>query len=308
MTLKVWKQELRLPFLILPLIFVLIGVSMAWKDGFLNPVNAILTIVGVLMLHASVNVLNDYFDYKSGIDIATTPTPFSGGSRILPEKLLTPNSVLSAGLLFLIIGSMIGIYLLSLFSFPIILITILILSIFSVIAYSSILSRFGLGELFIGLNFGPLLMVGTYMIQSGSFVLTATLIEPFLVGLIVGILTAGIVYINEFPDTLADKSKGRMHLVARLGKATASKVFVYLIMSAYILVIIGVLVNILPIFTLISLLLIPKMRGVFKILKANYDKINELIPAMGNNILATMWTGITLLIAYLAWGIILIGF
>ena len=91
MTLKVWKQELRLPFLILPLIFVLIGVSMAWKDGFLNPVNAILTIVGVLMLHASVNVLNDYFDYKSGIDIATTPTPFSGGSRILPEKLLTPN-------------------------------------------------------------------------------------------------------------------------------------------------------------------------------------------------------------------------
>ena len=89
-------------------------------------------------------------------------------------------------------------------------------------------------------------MVGTYMIQSGSFVLNATLIEPFLVGLIVGILTAGIVYINEFPDTLADKSKGRMHLVARMGKETASKFFVYLIMSAYILVIIGVLVNILP--------------------------------------------------------------
>ena len=81
------------------------------------------------------------------------------------------------------------------------------------------------------------------MIQSGSFVLNATLIEPFLVGLIVGILTAGIVYINEFPDTLADKSKGRMHLVARMGKETASKVLVYIIMSAYILVIIGVTIR-----------------------------------------------------------------
>src|SRR5712692_12074183 len=97
MSYKVWIRELRAPFPLLPVIFVPVGIAIAWSHGSLNILTALLTLAGVLCLHAGVNVLNDYFDYKSGIDLLTTPTPFSGGSRILPAKELAPNNVLGAG-------------------------------------------------------------------------------------------------------------------------------------------------------------------------------------------------------------------
>ena len=76
------------------------------------------------------------------------------------------------------------------------------------------LSTIGLGEVFVFLNFGPLLFTGVYYIQSGGLIST----EAMVVGSIVGLMTTAILYINQFPDTDADKSKGRFHLVARLGK------------------------------------------------------------------------------------------
>ena len=87
--LKTWFLETRPQFLILTPICVLVGVAAAAYDDFdLNPVHVILTLVGALLAHISVNVLNDYFDYRSGIDLATKRTPFSGGSGILPGGLL----------------------------------------------------------------------------------------------------------------------------------------------------------------------------------------------------------------------------
>ena len=130
MKLGVWAKELRIPFLSLPVIFVPLGIMVALSDGFFNLSYGILTLIGVLSLHASVNVLNDYFDYKSGIDTTTTPTPFSGGSRVLPEKLLTPNAVLIAGVVLLLIGSSIGLYFLNVFNFDRILLGIILISVF----------------------------------------------------------------------------------------------------------------------------------------------------------------------------------
>src|SRR5713226_3330721 len=113
----IWIRELRAPFLLLPAIFVPVGLLMAWSQGSFNPFYALLTMAGALSLHASVNVLNDYFDFASGIDLVTTPTPFSGGSTILPSKLLTPRSVLSGGLLFLSIGAAVAAYFVFQFAF-----------------------------------------------------------------------------------------------------------------------------------------------------------------------------------------------
>ena len=110
MKLEVWAKELRIPFLSLPAIFVPLGITVALLDGYFNLVHGTLTLIGIVCIHASVNVLNDYFDFKSGIDTATTPTPFSGGSRVLPENLLTPRSVLIGGIILLAIGSLIGLY------------------------------------------------------------------------------------------------------------------------------------------------------------------------------------------------------
>ena len=218
----------------------------------------------MLFLHAGVNVLNDYFDYKCGIDMITTPTPFSGGSRILPAKELTPNNVLTAGLLFLIGGISIGMFFVVDFAFDPLLIFLLAVAAISVLGYSPVFSKLGLGELLAGLNFGPLLVLGTYYVQTRTVAL-----EPIFVGVCLGILTACILYINEFPDTYADSQKGRLHLVARWGKQIAAGRFRFLIASTYAVLILGVILRIVTPFALISLLAIPKAVTASKAQKWN---------------------------------------
>ena len=279
----------------------------ALSDGFFNLNYGILTLIGVVSLHASVNVLNDYFDYKSGIDTTTTPTPFSGGSRVLPEKLLTPNAVLIGGVVLLLIGSSIGLYFLNIFNFDRILLGIILISVFSVILYSPLLSKFALGELFVFLNFGPLLFTGIYFIQSGGLIN----IEAIIVGSIVGLMTTGILYINQFPDTVADKSKGRLHIVARLGKKRAVNLYNYMMGASYVIIIVSVITPFIigigiPLTCIIALLtfsLTPKgnFRTASKILGKDYEKIMELIPAMGNTVMTTLQTSILLLIGYIIW-------
>ena len=310
MKLGVWAKELRIPFLSLPVIFVPLGIMVALSDGFFNLNYGILTLIGVVSLHASVNVLNDYFDYKSGIDTTTTPTPFSGGSRVLPEKLLTPNAVLIAGVVLLLIGSSIGLYFLNLFNFDITLLGIILISIFSVILYSPVLSKFALGEFFVFLNFGPLLFTGIYFIQSNGLIN----IEAIIVGSIVGLMTTGILYINQFPDTVADKSKGRLHIVARLGKKRAVNLYNYMMGASYVIIlvssitpfIIGIGIPLTCIIALITFSLTPKgnFRTASNILGKEYEKIMELIPAMGNTVMTTLQTGILLLIGYIIWWVL----
>jgi 1,4-dihydroxy-2-naphthoate octaprenyltransferase len=138
------------------------------------------------------------------------------------------------------------------------------------------------------------MLLGTYYVQTGTISL-----EPIIVGLILGILTAGILYINEFPDTQADMQKGRMHLVVRWGKATSAGRFKFLVASAYVIVVLGVTTSTITPFALISLLAIPKARFAVKHLSQNYDKLMELVPGMANMVVATLWTGGLLFIGYL---------
>lgn len=295
----VWIRELRAPFLLLPVIFVPTALGIAWTHGFFNPILALLTLAGVVCLHASVNVLNDYFDFRSGIDLATTPTPFSGGSTILPSKLLSPTSVLYAGILFLGLGLAAGAYLIYQFAFDPLLIAITAFAAVSILAYSSVLSKWGVGELVVGLNFGPLLFLGTYYVQA-----RAISAEPLIVGTALGILTAGILYINEFPDAAADGGKGRRHLVVRWGKAKAASRFKFLVASAYAVVVLGVIAGKASPFALISLLALPKARAAPRILVQNYDKTMELIPGMASMVITTLLTGVLLFVSYLALGLI----
>ncbi len=292
---SIWIREIRAPFLLIPIIFVPVGLAIAWDQGDFNPLAAALTMVGAVGMHASVNMLNDYFDFRSGLDLVTTPTPFSGGSRVLPAKELTPNNVLWAGMISLGVGLGIGSYFVYTFDFNPVLIAILVVASLSVAGYSSVISHWGLGELMAGLSFGPLLVLGTYFIQTHQVAL-----QPVLVGASLGILVAGILYINEFPDTAADVQTGRRHLVARWGKSTAAHRFGFLMGSAYAIIIAGVLCGIITPLALVSLLTLPKAWSAARTLNGNYDKALELIPGMASTVMATLLTGVLLFIAYFA--------
>src|SRR4030067_1532277 len=111
MKLKIWFLETRPQFLLLSVVLVLLGTAIAWDEGHFDWHKFVLTALGLLLTHASVNILNDYFDYKSGIDLHTTRSPSSGGTGILAQGLLEPKSVYRFGLACLLTALPLGIYL-----------------------------------------------------------------------------------------------------------------------------------------------------------------------------------------------------
>ena len=90
-----WLAVARLPFLALSLVVVFLGSAMAWYSGAFNPVYAVLSLVGLMAAHGGVNVLNEYFDYYSGVDFHTRKTPFSGGSGVMPAGEPSPGASIS---------------------------------------------------------------------------------------------------------------------------------------------------------------------------------------------------------------------
>src|SRR5574338_1437307 len=111
MSISVWFRVIRIKFLLASVIAVSLGLAVSyWQTKNLDVIHGMITMGGVIALHASVDLLNDYWDYKRGIEIITKRTKFSGGTGVLPEGLLKPSHVYVAGVLFLVLGSLAGLY------------------------------------------------------------------------------------------------------------------------------------------------------------------------------------------------------
>ena len=276
--LSIWSRAVRIRFLLASIIAVVNGFAISiWKNNPFDPVYAILTICGVVCLHTSVDLLNDYWDYKRGIDTTTTRTKFSGGTGVLPEKLLTPKSVYITGILFLILGSIIGVYFVTVRGIVILL--ILLFATLSIYFYSTNIVNAGLGEVFVTVK-GAMIVLGSFYVQTGIIDPTA-----FFVGIIIGLLSACVLLVNSFPDYEADKNKGRRTLSVMLGKDRASKVLPFLITIIYGMIIRGVALMLIPYYALFSLLSLPlSIRAVIRLIK-NHDNLNELVLSMADTVL-----------------------
>jgi len=289
---SVWLRVIRVRFLLASVIAVLVGLALNWsQNGTIAYFDTILTFAGVLALHASVDLLNDYWDFKRGIDTKTTRTKMSGGTGVLPEGLLKPSSVYRAGVIFLIIGSLIGSYFV--ITYGILIAIILGFAILSIYFYSTKIVDSGLGEFFVGVK-GSMIVIGTFFIQSGEISL-----ESILAGVVVGILSSLVLFIASFPDHDADKSKGRKTLVIVVGKEKAKKIFWFFPLLAYSIILIGVSVNLFPLLSLICLLSFPLMIKSGLGLQKNYDSVNDLVPFMSSTLKFSRITGILFVISFL---------
>ena len=264
-------------------------------EGYFNPLHLILVLLGSLFAHASVNVFNDYFDYMRGTDIIAKRTPFSGGSGFLPSGLVTPKEAFLMATTFLVLGILIGIYFMILYP---ILIPIILLGAFLVYAYTPLLTRVYITELFPGLGFG-LMVIGTYvtMLPPGSTIKDPAAIAAAVVP---GILISNLLFLNEFPDYEADYKTGRRHMVIILGRKRASKVYVMLIALAYIWLVISILIKLVPITAAIGLATFPIAFKACKECLRYYDKIEKLLPALAKNVLVTLLTPTLIAIGFLA--------
>ncbi len=290
--LSVWFRVIRVRFLLASVIAVSLGLALNWQQNFsIDPFDAILIFAGVLALHASVDLLNDYWDFKRGIDTKTKRTKMSGGTGVLPEGLLKPTSVYRAGIVFLIIGSVIGSYFV--ITDGIIVGIILGFAILSIYFYSTKIVDSGLGEFFVAVK-GSMIVIGAYYIQSGQIT-----IESILGGIVVGVLSSLVLFITSFPDHDADKSKGRKSLVIAVGKEKASKLFWIFPLLSYCVIIIGVSTNLFPLLSLITLFTIPLMIKSGLGLQKNFDSIDDLVPFMSSTLMFSRITGVLFVASFL---------
>jgi len=289
---SVWLRVIRVRFLLASIIAVSVGLALHWsQNGSLDYFDVILTFAGVLALHASVDLLNDYWDFKRGIDTKTTRTKMSGGTGVLPEGLLKPSSVYRAGVVFLIIGSLIGSYFV--ITDGILIAIILGFAILSIYFYSTKIVDSGLGEFFVAVK-GSMIVMGTFFIQSGEVT-----VESILAGIVIGTLSSLVLFIASFPDHDADKSKGRKTLVIVVGKEKAIKLFWLFPLVSYVVILIGVSVNLFPFLSLISLLSFPLMIKSGLGLQKNYDAIDNLVPFMSSTLQFSRLTGILFALSFL---------
>lgn len=291
MLLSIWLRAIRIRFLLASVIAVTNGLAIAyWKYAAIDPLYAILTYIGVVFLHASVDLLNDYWDHKRGIDSATKRTKFSGGTGVLPENLLTPRAVYIAGIIFLVLGASIGAYFVAIRG-----ITIAVILSFAVVAiyfYSTRIVNAGLGEVFVAIK-GAMIVLGTLYVQNAVLEPTA-----LFVGVIVGILSATVLFINSFPDYEADRSKGRRTLVIMLGRKTASAIFPIFIIAAYALIAVGIFLGFTKIYSLICFASIPfAIKSVLQ-LKKEPESTEKIVPAMASAVTYSRITGFLLAMSF----------
>ena len=292
MLLSIWLRAIRIRFLLASVIAVTNGLAIAyWKYAAIDPLYAILTYIGVVFLHASVDLLNDYWDHKRGIDSATKRTKFSGGTGVLPENLLTPRAVYIAGIIFLVLGASIGAYFVAIRG-----ITIAVILSFAVVAiyfYSTRIVNAGLGELFVAIK-GAMIVLGTFYVQNAVLEPTA-----LYVGAIVGILSATVLFINSFPDYEADRSKGRRTLAIMLGRKTASAIFPIFIIAAYALIAVGIFFGFTKIYSLICFASVPfAIKSVLQ-LRKEPESTERIVPAMASAVTYSRITGFLLAMSFI---------
>ena len=287
-----WFRVIRIKFLLASVIAVCLGLAINWwQNQTIDIMYAILTFVGVMALHASVDLLNDYWDFKRHIDTKTQRTKFSGGTGVLPEGLLKPNDVYKAGIIFLVIGSAVGGYFI--FEKGITIAIILAFAIISIYFYSTRIVDSGLGEIFVAIK-GTMIVLGTFFVQTSH--ITA---EPILGGIVVGTLSSLVLFVNSFPDFEADKAGGRKTLVIMLGKKKAASIVWAFPIISHSIIILGTFTHILPILSLITLLTIPLLMKSGLSLKQNFDDPDKIIPVMGSFVSYSRITGLLLILSFL---------
>ena len=250
-----WMVIMRLPFLSATFVPIFAGAAVTSMLGYQVSWDWLgLTLLAGSLLHIGTNTSNDYFDHMSGTDALNynySNKGLNGGSRSIQMGLISPKGILIVAIVTFSLSAIIGVPLIMKSGLPILWLGLI--GFFSGLFYTAppfrFSSRKGMGELLIGLNFGPLMVAGSALVQTGQL-----LPEALLAGIPIGFLIAAVVYMNEFPDYDSDKATGKNTLIVVLGPEKARAGYVALVASAFASIIVLVLNGTVPMLSLIALL------------------------------------------------------
>jgi 1,4-dihydroxy-2-naphthoate octaprenyltransferase len=293
----IWLEGVRAPFFTAVLVPVLLASVMAWEDGYSVQIGYFfLTLLASIFMHAGTNVINDYADHINRCDERNTEfqRPFTGGSRLIQKGILSPRETLSGALTFFALSTILGLILVVLKGMPIFWLGLAgtFCGIFYTLPPFNIVAR-GCGELIVGLCFGTLMMLGAYYVQAQTF--SASVV---VASLPVTLLIAGVLYINEFPDFVADRDSGKRHLVVRLGRPRAVYGYLAIMLGTYLSIIVGVATGVLTPWVLLALLTVPQAIKAVKIARIHHSESAKLVPANAATVGIHLLTGLLMTAGY----------
>ncbi|WP_460234408.1 prenyltransferase [Aurantivibrio plasticivorans] len=280
---------MRLPFLILTPICVFLGIATAVASGAsvewqLVPV----VLAAAVAAHISVNTLNEYADFRSGLDLTTRRTPFSGGSGAIPANPAALNAVLLTGLLCLAITMGCGIYLATVRGWELIFAGVIGVAL--VLFYTPWINRLPLLCLIApGLGFGVLMVVGSHWVLVGNITLQAIMasLVPFM-------LVNNLLLLNQFPDVDADRAAGRRHILIVYGTYVGAGAYASAVVGCSLVVILGYVFNIWNTWALLSILPLFAAVGISRVVLRDHATLGERTDVLGVNVAITLLTPLLL--------------
>lgn len=287
---KLWLVAVRAPFFTAVIVPTLVGAALAEREGVFK-IGSLLYALGIVIFeHAGANLINDYFDAEGSDLINQTPTLFSGGSRCIQKGALTKETCLKASLICYSISLLLATYLSILREQPLILVISLIgaaLGISYSISWTFGMGR-GWGELAVGLAFGPMAVLGSYLLQTNAITW-----KGFLAGVPVGFLIMGVLVLNQIPDYQADRDSGKRNWTVRAGGEDRI-VWVYLaiVTSAYLTLLTGILGGVFPERALFAYSTVPLTIWIGLKTWRYQGQVAELVPVLAGNIGLHCLTGL----------------
>jgi 1,4-dihydroxy-2-naphthoate octaprenyltransferase len=294
---KIWWKAFRFHYTSASFMPGILGGMIAWtKDQQFSPGYFLLVMMGLVLNHIALNMTDDYYDFRHLVDAfdAEGGNPYTGGSGTLSLGQIRPEEMRRVFTLFYAIAIAIGLFLSVTRGAFIFL--LMAFGFFCAFFYTAPPIRFGyrgMGELAQLLCFGPGIGLGAYYVQVHKISW-----EAFWPTLPFGIMLFSMITINEIPDYFEDRKGGKLNLVARLGRERGAWLFILSLLSAYGVILTGVILQKIPALGLISLLTLPIAYKTISVLKTYYQEPIKMAPANLGMICIHNFTAILLILAY----------
>jgi len=289
-----WILLARIPFLTATVIPTVLGAVIAWNlHNSFHIGYFVLTLIGAVCLHMGTNIINDYFDFQSGCDVINVDgfPPITGGSHVLVEGLIKPRSAYIAAISLFSVATIIGVILSLTVGWMVIILGFI--GVISGYFYVQHLATRGLGEVAVGINFGPLMVFGSYYVQAQKLSFA-----PFIASVPVGLLITAVLWINEIPDYDADKKVNKKTLVVRVGRKRAADLYGIMVISAYAWTATMVMLGQMPLASVSVLITLPMAIKAIATARKYYDNPRVMIVANLSTIKIHLLFGLLMVAGY----------
>jgi 1,4-dihydroxy-2-naphthoate octaprenyltransferase len=207
---KAWIQASRAPIFVATMIPMTLGLILAgFRNGW-RPFRWMVVVLASFLVHLCTNLANDYFDHYAGADSGIS----IGGSRVIQQGKITPTQLRNAMIIFYSMAFMCGVWIVSVSGVKA-LIPVMLFSFFSSLFYTAPPVRYGyhgLGELFVGVNMGPIMVAGTSAALAGSFSFNDVCMSAPI-----AVMVAFILFYQSLSDIDDDVAIGKRTIASRLG-------------------------------------------------------------------------------------------